>query len=518
MSDSYDAIVIGSGLGGLTAGALYAQEGKRVLVLERHNKFGGAASMFRRGGLLVEAGLHEIDGLDDDDSKLWTLDKLGVRENVEFLEVPDVFLARHPLIGDDFVMPHGRENVIAASIERFPHHEAGIRKYFGTLFELRHKITKLTGTKSKLAFMLANAFGLLVPFRYWPIIRHDRTGLGAFLDECFGNDEAVKFALTANFGYYTDDPANFSLLFYSAAQASFLIGGGFYIKGGSRSLVDYLIEVIEKADGAAVSGRTVERIVVENGRASGVVHAGSRDGDDVQRVAAPVIIGNAAPARLSEMLPETHREAFLKRYRHMVIGTSLWVIYLGVDRDPAEFGIDHYSTWVFPEWLDSIARSPESSTFFDEPPAKRVPAWVIVNYGMVDGGLGDEHTRMLAVVGFDRLENYTGLDEQAYKERKRAWTEAIIADVDRHFSGFASSIVYKEMATARTIERYTATPGGAVYGFDQRPLAAGRHRPDCKTSLPGLLLSSAFAAPGGGFTGAMLAGERAYWAARKIGS
>lgn len=516
MEDKYDAIVIGSGLGGLTAGALYARDGKRVLVLERNTSFGGAASMFRRGALLVEAGLHEIDGLDDDDSKLWTLDKLGVRENVEFLGVPDIFVARHPLIGDDFVMPHGQERVIAASIARFPRHEAAIRKYFATMFDLRHKITKLTGTKSKLAFMLTNLFGLLIPFRFWSIIRHDRTRLGAFLDECFGDDEAVKFALAANIGYYTDDPENFSLLFYSAAQASFLTGGGFYIRGGSRSLVNHLIAVIEEPGGAAVSGRTVGRILVDGGRATGVIHTGSRNGDDEQRVSAPVIIGNAAPARLSEMLPETQQEAFLRKYQNMVTGTSLWVIYLGVDRDPAEFGITHYSTWVFPAWLDRFARSPESATFFSEPPGERMPAWVVVNYGMVDGGLGDEHTRMLAVVGFDRLENYAGLDKQAYKERKRAWTEAIIADVDRNFPGFASSIVYKEMATARTINRYTATPGGAVYGFDQRPLAAGRHRPDCKTSLPGLLLSSAYAAPGGGFTGAMLAGERAYWAARRI--
>ena len=186
MAETYDAIVIGSGLGGLTAGALYAQEGKRVLVLERHSALGGAASTFRRGKLLVEAGLHEIDGLDDEDSKLWTLDRLGVRQGVEFLEVPEVFAARHPGWDGDFVMPHGQQRVIAASIESFPRHADAIREYFGTLFKLRSKITGLTRTKSPLAFLLRNAFGLLVPFRYWPIIRHDRTTLGGFMADLFG--------------------------------------------------------------------------------------------------------------------------------------------------------------------------------------------------------------------------------------------------------------------------------------------------------------------------------------------
>ncbi|MBW2278906.1 MAG: NAD(P)/FAD-dependent oxidoreductase [Deltaproteobacteria bacterium] len=516
MSESYDAIVIGSGLGGLTAGALYATEGKRVLVLERNSSFGGAASVFRRGKLLVEAGLHEIDGLDDDDMKMWTLDKLGVREGVEFLEVPDLYSARHPLFGDDFVMPHGQDRVIQTSIERFPEHADAIRTYFGTLYELRTKITRMTKTKSPIKFLLANAFGLLIPFRYWPIIRHDRTTLGAYLDQLFGDDEAIKLALAANFGYYTDDPTNFSLIFYAAAQASFLTGGGYYIKGGSRSLVDHLIGVIENAGGEAVSGRTVNQILVESGKAVGVVHQGSRNDAGEQQVRAPVLFGNAAPGRLGEMLPEPRRERFLEQYRRLTIGTSLWAIYLGLNRDPAELGIDHYSTFILPSWLDRLDRAPESSTLLANPPGQKLPTYVMVNYGIVDGGLGDGQTKMVAIAGCDRLDNYSGLDKSAYKERKAAWTDAIIADVDRNFPGFASHIDYQEMATARTMERYLGTPDGAVYGFAQPPLAAGRYHVTAKTGVPGLLLSSAFAAPGGGFTGAMLAGERAYWAARKL--
>ena len=59
MSNEYDAIVIGSGLGGLTAGALYARTGARVLLLERNASFGGAATTYHRGALTVEASLHE---------------------------------------------------------------------------------------------------------------------------------------------------------------------------------------------------------------------------------------------------------------------------------------------------------------------------------------------------------------------------------------------------------------------------------------------------------------------------
>lgn len=69
MSRQFDAIVIGSGLGGLTAGALYARAGHRVLVIERNQNFGGAATVYRHGALAIEASLHEIDGLDPKDPK-----------------------------------------------------------------------------------------------------------------------------------------------------------------------------------------------------------------------------------------------------------------------------------------------------------------------------------------------------------------------------------------------------------------------------------------------------------------
>jgi all-trans-retinol 13,14-reductase len=78
MSRQFDAIVIGSGLGGLTAGALYARAGHRVLVIERNQNFGGAATVYRHGALAIEASLHEIDGLDPKDPKASILQSLGL--------------------------------------------------------------------------------------------------------------------------------------------------------------------------------------------------------------------------------------------------------------------------------------------------------------------------------------------------------------------------------------------------------------------------------------------------------
>src|SRR6476660_7833143 len=126
MSRQFDAIVIGSGLGGLTAGALYARAGHRVLVLERNENFGGAATVYHHGALAIEASLHEIDGLDASDPKTPILRALGLSRDIPFVDVGDLHEVRGPLFSKPFVMPHGFEAALAACKAHFPEAAKGI--------------------------------------------------------------------------------------------------------------------------------------------------------------------------------------------------------------------------------------------------------------------------------------------------------------------------------------------------------------------------------------------------------
>ena len=105
MARKFDAIVVGSGLGGLTAGALYARTGRRILVLERNDSFGGAATVYQHDGLAIEASLHEMDGLDEGDAKAPLLHSLGLDRNLPFVDVGHLYEVRGPLIGAPFALP-----------------------------------------------------------------------------------------------------------------------------------------------------------------------------------------------------------------------------------------------------------------------------------------------------------------------------------------------------------------------------------------------------------------------------
>jgi len=91
MNPKYDAIIIGGGLGGLTAGAKLAKEGKKVLLLEQHDIPGGCATTFRRKDFNIEVGLHEMVGFNTKDFKSKIFEDLDVFNNVEFLEVPEFY-------------------------------------------------------------------------------------------------------------------------------------------------------------------------------------------------------------------------------------------------------------------------------------------------------------------------------------------------------------------------------------------------------------------------------------------
>src|SRR4029077_6596129 len=128
----------------------------------------------------------------------------------------------------------------------------------------------------------------------WPLLREGRESVAEGLDQLFGAHEAVKLALAASLGYFHDDPARMSFVRFAIPQASYLMGGGHYIRGGSQSLSGRLVELIEAAEGVVETGREVAALVLGGECVIGAAHYG-RGHSDPRVDYAPVIFGNAAP-------------------------------------------------------------------------------------------------------------------------------------------------------------------------------------------------------------------------------
>lgn len=517
MSERYDVIVIGAGLGGLTAAATLAKAGRKTLLVERNFGVGGAASTYKVGDLIVEASLHETsDPRDPIDPKHHVLADLGVLDKVNWVATPSVYEVRGGPVGDAFVLPEGFAAARAALSDRFPQARSGVE----TLLEEMERIATGAGALSAGRHAFDNPLqGVSALVKVLPLLRNWRRSLAERLERAFGDDEAVKCALAANILYWHDDPAQLWWGLFAIAQGGYLASGGRYIEGGSQRLSNMLAKSMRSSGGQLVLSRMVTEILLDDaGRPIGVAHEPKKGGARVE-AHAPVIVSNAAPVHIARMLPESARERFFAPYADHPLSISLFSMTLGLSEPPAKVGLNSYSTFLLPEWMRSLSDYKRSAAILADAPGEALPPIAVVDYSAIDSGLAGP-PYAVSVVGVDRLANWSGLDAEAYEAKRKAWSAALISGIDRVFPGFAALVVQSVFSTASTMNSYLNAPDGAVYGFAPVPPAgpfwqgAGRSP---ETPIPGLYLASSYAGFGG-YTGAILAGASAAEQVLKHGS
>lgn len=511
MTERYDVIVIGSGLGGLTAAALLARAGCRTLLLERNSSVGGAASTYKSGDLVIEAALHETsDPRDPADPKHRILSRAGVLDTLEWIPTGSLYEVRGGAIGAPFILPDGFSAARHALNDRFPSARDNIAAMladmervtaaFGILGQDRQSGNVFKNTREKLAAYLKLA----------PLARGWRRSLGEELARAFGDNEAIKCALAANLIYYHDDPDALWWTFFAIAQGEFLASGSCFVRGGSQRLSNALARAIKRAGGEVRLRRTVNEIRLDaDGRASGVVHV-DRKGGDRTLAHAPVIIANAAPAVLTTMLPRSSRERFWSTFTDRKLSISLFSATFGLSVRPATLGFRSYSTMLLPAWMQKLSDYRLNAGLLADPPGERMPLMAVVDYSAIDSGLGGP-PYPVSVAGVDRFAHWAALDKEAHDFRREQWRRAILAAIDREFPGFAAHVVASVFNTAHSMKIYLNAPDGAVYGF--APLVPARpiwHGGDCsiRTPIPGFYLASSYAGAGG-FTGALMAASTA---------
>ena len=277
--ESFDVVVIGAGIGGLTAAALLAKRGKSVLVVDQHYVPGGNATIFKRPGYEFDIGIHYVGQCGPGEAMPSILHAAGAR-GVEFAAMdPDGF---DTLVFPElsFRVPRGIDAYRDRLVEHFPSEVRGIERYVDMLRQV-HKLQGIAANPKAALSILPKALGAL----YW-----SRATLGAFFDTCT-RDPLLRAVLAGESGDYGQPPSRASLLFHSALMLHYLESGGYYPKGGGQVMSDALADSIEESGGKVLLSTRALRIVVEGGRARGVEienkHIGRRT------VHAATVISNA---------------------------------------------------------------------------------------------------------------------------------------------------------------------------------------------------------------------------------
>lgn len=500
----YDAVIIGAGLGGLTTGAILAREGRKVLVIERGNSVGGAASSYKVGDLFVEGSLHETsDPFDPRDPKHDPLMRAGVLEAVKWIPSGTFYEVRGGPVGAPLTLPDNFDAARRALIQRFPEARDGIVRLLGEMEQIAAAMGTLSrGTHlSKTPLQTLNALRNLLP-----AIRDWNLSLSQKLDRVFGGNEAVKAALAANLSYYHDDPATTWWVFFAAAQGSYFLSGGRYVQGGSQRLSSALARAIKAAGSDVILRRTASALGLDsNGRIASITHT-AKDGSDPQTVETTRVVGNAAPETLAALLPESSGAKLHVAYGNRQRSISLFMLTLGLSKPPRTFGVGGYSTQLLPDWMTALNDYAQATALMAGEPGERMPPLAIVDYTAIDSAL-PAPPHVLSVVGPDLLSNWSGGDQDSYRAKRARWQDAIVAYLDRHYPGLAQSITASTFNTALSVQQYLGAPQGAVYGFAPVPprslFSVPKRTP--ATPIPGLYLASAYAGFGG-YTGVIQSG------------
>ncbi len=464
----YDVVVIGAGLGGLATAAILCKAGRKVLVIERSNSVGGAASSYKVGDLFVEGSLHETsDPHDANDPKHDVLKRAGVLETVTFVPAGALYEVRGGPLDKPFVLPDNFEAASRALAEQFPDATTGVAKLFAQMQAI------IAGEAADPTLSLKDKF-----------------------DDLFGDNELIKCALAANLVYYHDDPATLAWSHFASAQGRYLASGGRYVQGGSQRLSSALARTVLRSGGEVA----LRRVATAVDTASKTVTHTAKDGSDPKTIEYDRLVSNAAPATLAELLPGETGVALMESYRDRSPSISLFALTLGLSKPPREFGFKTYSTQLLPPWLTRLADFGQGTTLMKDEPGETMPPLSIVDFSAIESGVPSP-PYVLSIFGPDRLSNWDASDMDAYRDKRGRWQSAIVAYLDGIYPGVAEAVVASSFNSALSVRQYLNAPDGAVYGFAPMP---GASTPSPRTILPDVYLSSAYAGSGG-YTGVLQA-------------
>ncbi|MDH5401522.1 MAG: hypothetical protein OEY49_03435 [Candidatus Heimdallarchaeota archaeon] len=291
-----------------------------------------------------------------------------------------------------------------------------------------------------------------------------------------------------------------------------MIGGGYFVKGGSQKLSDALANTITKYGGTIVLKHLVEEIIIENKIAVGVKYRRQKRPTEGELIAyGKIIIANAAiPNVVNKLIPSMKNDEYTKQINSLELPCSLISIYIAFSEDISQLVDNRYSTFIYNEEVNTL----KDFTKFERNGDYLKKGMVFVNYDAIDNGLSTEKYHIASICAIDYIDNWKFKEKEEYKKRKDEVTQIFLEKLENTFPGIKKYVVYTEMSTPRTIERYTLNPNGIVYGFAQTPKQAMLNRRKySKSPVKNLYFASAWGFPGGGFGGTIAGG---YMTALKI--
>jgi len=461
--NEYDVIIVGSGIGGLTCGALLSKRGYKVLVLEQHYQAGGYCSSFKREGFVFNTGVEDVSGLWEKGPINYLFKEIGLKKENLFVRNTSRYLFKGKKIE-----ARNLDEFIKLLSNTFPQEKENISAFFDeakNVYEECYREAEIYGTPLP-AELIAKAFGERKLLNYPKEHPHFYDWLNKTykqkLDEHF-KDEDLKALLCALLGYVGTEPEKTIASNALTACVSYYLYGGYFPKGGAQQFTDSLRKFIDGHGGKVLVKHKLDKILTENREVRGV-----KVGDRVFR--SPVIVSNAnAKTTFIELVGvENLDKGFIEYINGLRMSFSCFMVFLGVDID-----LSNYPTLI--KNLDE--------------------GYEIVINSNADPNLAPRDKASMTILTGANYHVFPERGTEEYSKKKKEMAAILIQKAEKVIPDLSKRIIVQDAATPKTFERYTSIPEGALYIFDQ---SIETKRPYFKTPIKGLYLTGASTFPGGG--------------------
>ena len=475
----FDAIVIGSGMGGMATATALSRVDHRVLLLERAQTIGGLTHTFSREGFTWDVGLHYCGTFGPDQPADKMLDWL-TGKGVEFQSLGTVYDTLHFPDGFEIAVGRPGEAYKRELKERFRANAAEIDKYFEALEAGEESVHLVSAERSMPEpFRLAH--------RWWnkkKIQRWCGRTTSEVINECV-SDPKLAAVLSAQWGTYGGIPTEASFGFHATIMRHYLEGAGYPV-GGAGAIAAASVPVIEAAGGSACADTPVSEILIEEGRATGVR---TQSGKVFE---APVTVSAiGAGETISRLLPtEITGQEWAQNIAELKPSICHFEMFLGFEGDIAKHGATRSNHWFYESWntsdgLWADTDSPIEMVFVSFPSLKDPQH---------DPGPSMRHTgQFMVLADWSTVEDFAS-GEAA--ESPGEWAEfkdnveaRLMALFTEKFPGLAPMVVYRELGTPLATAAFTAHEKGAFYGLETTPRRIMSDALSPRTPVPGLFLT-----------------------------
>ncbi len=481
--ESFDFVIMGAGLGGLSAAACLTRQGYKVAVLEKHYLPGGCCHTFDYGEYRFCADVHYI-------SQCAPHETIGqflkyIERSVSFNSLDPEGFDRIITPEVDFKFPIGWENFRERLLKTFPAEEVAINRYCD---EIRHLHQEIRHLNQEVHWYDRNWLDWLKLPKYLNLYAKSGWTLQDLYDQV-GLSPKLQNLLAGQSGDYALPPNEIALLTHTALVWDYS-EGAYYPQHHFKNFVDTIVEAITAGGGVVNFSTPVEHIEVGDRQIKQIVAGGQ--------------IYRGEKAYISDMDPKLtvslmHSSTALSPYEvnrltDYEYSTSAFNLYLGLDShfNPEQYGIGNWNIWYYPtgdlnqEYQKQLAGDLSHPWIFLSCPTLKSK-----EPGMAPPG---HHVLEIATVcPYEPIAKLHDDDRQAYKAKKRELYKHIMTSVHDLIPDIDRYIRMKVYGTPTTSEHFLGQPKGNIYGAKLTPQQVGLNRLGYITELPNLFLVGASA-------------------------